>query len=284
MADQARPKIQSNAHEVGTRQDHPAQRHIAFQRGPGESISFAQTIDIPVAEGLHLQAMSRTTLVNLSATAAGSLLLLTTGCASPDTGGNQLGRESPPSQERVSGCSTSDRKDEFVLDPGTKSGVSAPLYDNAKLPPTIQVDANRHKILATRIGVGVQVYDHDSANGKWTVREPQANLYDSETGLQQGIHFAGPFWTDTDGSRVKAKASGEADSPTDGQTNVKWLKLEAVESFGGDKDVLRQVTFIQRILTKGGQPPSTQELAEGCDTVSVPYTALYVFWGPKERN
>lgn len=67
--------------------------------------------------------------------------------------------------------------------------------------------------MTTRIGVGVQVYDHDSTNGRWTLREPQANLYDGETGVQHGIHFAGPFWTDIDGSRVKAKASGEADAP-----------------------------------------------------------------------
>ncbi|MGH3801397.1 MAG: DUF3455 domain-containing protein, partial [Pseudonocardiaceae bacterium] len=90
-------------------------------------------------------------------------------------------------------------------------------------------------------------------------------------------------WTDTDGSRVKAKASGETEAPIDSARNIKWLRLEAVEKFGRDNDVLSQVTFIQRVLTDGGQPPSTWEPIKGCDTLSVPYTTLYVFWGQQEQ-
>ncbi|MGQ0718499.1 MAG: DUF3455 domain-containing protein [Pseudonocardiales bacterium] len=138
-------------------------------------------------------------------------------------------------------------------------------------------------MLATRIGVGVQVYDQDSANATWAFREPQANLYDIETGFQHGIHFAGPSWTDTDGSRVKAKASGEAEAPIDSARNIKWLRLEVAEKFGSNNDVFGQVTFIQRVRTAGGEPPSKWEPVKGCDTLSVPYTALYVFWGQQEQ-
>ncbi|MGH3788717.1 MAG: DUF3455 domain-containing protein [Pseudonocardiaceae bacterium] len=183
----------------------------------------------------------------------------------------------------MDGCNTSRKQDVFVLDAATKARAAAQLFDNAKLPPAIQVDPNRHRLLATRIGVGVQVYDHDSTNNTWMVREPQANLYDGQTGVQHGVHFVGPFWTDVDGSRVKAKVSGESDAPTDSARNVKWLRLEAVENFGSNSDVFREVTFVQRVLTHGGQPPSTREPTEGCDTVSVPYTALYVFWGLQEQ-
>lgn len=216
---------------------------------------------------------------------AGGLLILTAGCAGPEANRNAADSqpESRQSQRQAVGCTASEKKEAFVLDPATKAGSAATLFDNAKLPPSIQVDTTRHKLLATRIGVGVQVYDHDSTSDTWKGREPQANLYDGETGVQQGVHFAGPFWTDIDGSRVKGKTSGEADAPTDSQRDVKWLRLDAVETFGSTNDVLRRVTFIQRVLTQGGQPPSKREPLEGCDTVSVPYTSLYVFWGQQEQ-
>lgn len=228
--------------------------------------------------------MRHTILVKVFAATAGGLLLLAPGCTGLPPNKNPPGQTGPvvdqPGSAQDGGCNTSDKKDPFALNPATKPG---PLLDNEKLPPVIQVDANRNRVLATRIGVGVQVYDQDSANSKWTFREPQANLYDVETGVQHGIHFAGPYWTDTDGSRVKAKVSGEADAPTDSGRNIKWLRLETVEKFGSNNDVFGQVTFIQRVLTDGGQPPSKWEPTKGCDTLSVPYTTLYVFWGQKEQ-
>lgn len=234
--------------------------------------------------------MRRTISVKLFAATAGGLLLLVPGSIGLQPNKNPPGQtrnlvvrqpESIQDQEQLGSCSTSDKKDPFALNPATKPGSYDPLLDNEKLPPAIQVDANRNRVLATRIGAGVQVYDQDSANSKWAFREPQANLYDVETGVQHGIHFAGPYWTDTDGSRVKAKTSGEADAPTDSKRNIKWLRLETVEKFGSSNDILSQVTFIQRVLTDGGQPPSTWEPTKGCDTVSVPYTTLYIFWAQK---
>ncbi|MGH3777501.1 MAG: DUF3455 domain-containing protein [Pseudonocardiaceae bacterium] len=228
--------------------------------------------------------MRRAISVKLFAAAAGGLLLLTSGCTSPQPNKNAPGQAGNVDvDQQVDGCNTSDKKDPFALDQATKPGPFDPLPENEKLPPAIQVDANSSRLLATRVGVGVQIYDQDSANSTWALREPQANLYDIETGVQHGIHFAGPYWTDTDGSRVKAKASGETEAPIDSARNIKWLRLEAVEKFGRDNDVLSQVTFIQRVLTDGGQPPPKGEPVNGCDTVSVPYTALYVFWGPKEQ-
>ncbi len=222
--------------------------------------------------------MRRTISVKLFAAAAGGLLLLALGCTGPVDQ-----PESIQDQEQPGGCNTSDQKDPFALSSATKPGSFDPLSENGKLPPAIQVDTNRNKLLATRIGVGVQVYDQDSANSRWAFREPQANLYDIETGAQHGIHFAGPYWTDSDGSRVKATASGETGAPIESERNIKWLRLEAVERFGSNNDVFGQVTFIQRVLTDGGQPPSKWEPTKDCDTLSVPYTALYVFWGRKEQ-
>lgn len=236
--------------------------------------------------------MHRTIFVKLFAATAGGLLLLAPGCTGaqpnknpPGQDGNSVVDQSGSTQDQklVDSCNTSDKKDLFALNPATKPGAYDPLSRNEMLPPAIQVDANQNRVLATRIGVGVQVYDQDSANSKWAFREPQANLYDIETGVQHGIHFAGPYWTDSDGSRVKAKAAGETDAPSDSGRNIKWLRLETVEKLGTNNDVLSQVTFIQRVVTDGGQPPLTWEPTEGCDTLSVPYTTLYVFWGKKEQ-
>ncbi|MGH3974408.1 MAG: DUF3455 domain-containing protein [Pseudonocardiaceae bacterium] len=229
--------------------------------------------------------MGRTMLVKILAVAAGGLLLFVAGCTGeqPDQAG-RLPVDQPESiHNRVDGCNASDGRDPFALNPAAIPNASDPPFSNDKLPSAIQVDENHHRLLASRIGVGVQVYDHDPASGKWTFREPQANLYDIGTGVQHGVHFAGPYWTDVDGSRVKAKVSGETNAPIDSERNIKWLRLEAVEKFGSNDDVLSQVTFIQRVLTLGGQPPSTQQPTEGCATLSVPYTALYLFWGSKPQ-
>ncbi|MGH3754112.1 MAG: DUF3455 domain-containing protein [Pseudonocardiaceae bacterium] len=234
--------------------------------------------------------MRRTISARIFAAAAGGLLLLTPGSTGLQPNKNPPGQtrnlvarqpESIQAQEQLGSCGTPGKGDPFALNPAAKPGPYDPLLDNEKLPPAIQVDANRNRVLATRIGAGVQVYDQDSVNSKWAFREPQANLYDAATGVQLGIHFAGPYWTDTDGSRVKAKASGEADAPTDSKRDIKWLRLEPVEKFGSSNDILSQVTFIQRVRTDGGQPSSAWEPAKGCDTLSVPYTTLYVFWAQK---
>jgi hypothetical protein len=72
------------------------------------------------------------------------------------------------------------------------------------------------------------------------------------------------------------------DAPVDPARNVKWVRLEAAERFGSAKTLFAHVTFIQRVFTYGGQAPANLTPADG-DTVSVRYTALYVFWAGKER-
>ena len=48
-------------------------------------------------------------------------------------------------------------------------------------------------------GVGDQIYTCDGAS--WTLLKPDARLLD-ESGKQVGLHFAGPTWQWSDGSRV----------------------------------------------------------------------------------
>ncbi len=54
------------------------------------------------------------------------------------------------------------------------------------------------------------------------------------------------------------------------------VETGSCRELGGDNDVFHQVTFIQRVLTHGARRHRRVSRPKGCDTVSVPYTALYV--------
>jgi hypothetical protein len=172
----------------------------------------------------------------------------------------------------------------FVLTLLTTPGSAARRIENSELPAAIQVDETKHREVARRLGAGVQVYDRDPDTGAFRFREPQADLYDLKTLTQQGVHFVGPEpktaqWADADGSRVvvrvdsPASAAVDAPPPADPTKDLKWLKVEAFQTFG--TGVFSEVTFIQRVLTYGGQPPPS---GDNHPTVSLPYTALYIFW------
>ena len=147
---------------------------------------------------------------------------------------------------------------------------SGGVTPNAKLPTTIQVDETKFKIVATLRGVGKQIYD--CSGGTATFREPAAGLF-SLRGAPAGIHGKGPFWTNFDGSRVDGSGALSAPSP-DPAKNVAWLRLNAASTGTG---AFSNVQFIQRIDTRGGQPPAPC----GAPTVAVDYTANYLFWAPK---
>jgi hypothetical protein len=126
---------------------------------------------------------------------------------------------------------------------------------------------------------GDQVYTckADGAQFSWTLKEPDAQLFDKD-GKPFGKHFAGPSWEATDGSRITGKAAANAPSPD--ADSIPWLLVKIVSHSGAG--VLVPVTSLQRINTKGGKAP-----ASGCDAthvgqeIRVPYSADYVFFAPK---
>jgi len=118
---------------------------------------------------------------------------------------------------------------------------------------------------------GDQIYTCDGA--KWAFTAPDAKLFD-QGGNQIGTHFAGPTWKSADGSLVRARAVGNA---TPDPESIPWLLLTATDHEGAG--VMKNITSIQRLNTKGGKAPET-----GCDTAhqgvkkGVPYTADYYFF------
>ncbi|MFZ0760577.1 MAG: DUF3455 domain-containing protein [Candidatus Sulfotelmatobacter sp.] len=146
------------------------------------------------------------------------------------------------------------------------------------VPDSIQAPAGEEVVLYTHAS-GSQIYTcKASADGKysWTLKAPDAELHDRKDKVI-GQHFAGPTWKLKDGSEVTGKAVAHVDS-LDGES-VPWLLVKVVSHAG--KGLLADVTTVQRVHTRGGQPP-----VGGCDAAHKDaetrssYTADYYFYAP----
>lgn len=123
---------------------------------------------------------------------------------------------------------------------------------------------------------GDQIYSCDGVN--WTLTAPDAKLYDDHRS-QVGSHFAGPMWQWLDGSRVRGRVVA---SSTPDAASIPWLLLSATDHTGDG--VLKDVSSIQRLNTKGGKAPSS-----GCGaankgaTARSHYTADYYFYAAENN-
>jgi len=121
---------------------------------------------------------------------------------------------------------------------------------------------------------GQQIYVCDGS--KWILNGPDATLFD-QAGQKVGSHFAGPTWRWSDGSQVTGKPIANATLDPD---SIPWLLLTATGHAGDG--VMKNVSSIQRLQTKGGKAP-----ANGCgasrkgEQARVPYTADYYFYVPR---
>jgi Protein of unknown function (DUF3455) len=156
------------------------------------------------------------------------------------------------------------------------TGQNVPRPD---VPDTIKAPAGEQVVLQVH-ATGSQIYVCKAGgDGKfaWTLKAPEAELHDQQ-GVVVGHHYAGPAWKLNDGSEVTGKAVGRVDSPD--ADSIPWL-LVSVTGHSGD-GALSRVTSIQRVHTKGGQPP-----AAGCDEskqnseAKSSYAADYYFYAVK---
>src|SRR4029077_4617085 len=96
-------------------------------------------------------------------------------------------------------------------------------------------------------GDHVYTYKSDAAQFTWTLKAPDAQLFDKD-GKPFGKHFAGPSWAARGGGRVSGKAVANAPSPD--ADSIPWLLVNILSHDGSG--VLSSATTIQRLNTKGG--------------------------------
>ncbi|MCX4410552.1 DUF3455 domain-containing protein [Streptomyces sp. NPDC059837] len=157
---------------------------------------------------------------------------------------------------------------------GATSGQAAASQPaRVDAPAALKVpDGNR--LTGVFSAAGVQTYTC-GANGAWTLLEPAATLWakNDRSHRPVALHSRGPVWVSTvDGSAVNGAAV--ANSPKTGTIPELLLKSTATRGTG----VFADVSYIQRLNTRGGVAPATA--CTGTDQVSVPYSATYAFYKP----
>ena len=165
--------------------------------------------------------------------------------------------------------------------------TSSPAYHIAEsekltLPATIDFPANAsgHTRVATYYAQGVQKYVSQIKYGgspviyEWVLNGPQAELYDANN-RKVGTHGFGPYWQIFSTDSIFAQASNPPRVISVDSTSIPWLLL--VPKNGRIvTGIFANVSYIQRIATKGGKAPATAPTS-ATETVDVPYTAIYRF-------
>ncbi|MFM9951358.1 MAG: DUF3455 domain-containing protein [Saprospiraceae bacterium] len=175
---------------------------------------------------------------------------------------------------------TAETPEATTLQPAEGNAVVASIVP--EIPEAIKVLAE-DVLVFTVYAEGVQIYEcqtNEKGQLEWKFLGPEAELRD-EKGNPIGTHGSGPFWElAADGSKVVGDPKMVKKDGVERADDIPWLLLENVKSNG--YGVLRGVTKIHRVSTKGGKAP-----ADGCDkanagkVVRVPYTATYYFYAGK---
>lgn len=113
----------------------------------------------------------------------------------------------------------------------------------------------------------------------WVFVEPAATLFaNSRYQGEVGTHYVGPTWESNSGSKVVgARVPGTGCSPD--SSAIPWLLLKKVTTEG--PGIFNAVTYIQRVNTTGGTPPTAPGSFIG-EVTEVPYTAEYYFYRARD--
>jgi hypothetical protein len=174
------------------------------------------------------------------------------------------------------------------------------------LPPGLAPVPAGNKLFLGTHAVGTQNYvcRPSGAGVAYALFTPEATLF-GEDGGQIITHYFSPnldltrpdpntdpkivadgairaTWQHRDTSIVWAKVHSPGGSVTVDSKSVAWLLLDAVGTQKGPNagDTLAKTTFVQRLNTHGGLPPSTgcSSLADIGNEAFMPYTADYFFY------
>ncbi len=149
-------------------------------------------------------------------------------------------------------------------------------FSQDTLPMAIGVPPG-HKVVLETTATGLLNYECRATPPgpfAWVLVSPQANLLD-RTG-KDVVAYSGPpaKWTHIDGSSIVGTQIAVA---SNGEYNLPMQLARAEPSMG--MGALQNVSFIQRIKTKGGvEKTKTCSISNSGEKVTLPYQADYIFW------
>jgi Protein of unknown function (DUF3455) len=148
-----------------------------------------------------------------------------------------------------------------------------PLPNSALQDP----DGQRVQFQFRTLPNSVQIYTCKQTNQgfTWSGPDPDAILTNQDKTMAVH-HYKGPTWEATDGSIVKSDGAQAKHFLPDGKNAVHWLELPA----RNPAKQFANVTFIHRIDTSGGLPPSNKpcDALHAGDQERVSYSATYLFY------
>jgi len=180
-------------------------------------------------------------------------------------------------------CASAGANGAEPVDDSTPIGLqSERLKPSPPLPsPNLAVpDDSRLAFSYEAVGVQIYVCQATTSGYAWTFQAPEAKLTDPH-GRVVVKHYAGPTWESvSDHSKVVAKKVAEFSAHADA---IPELLLQVTAHDG--KGTMADVSYIQRLATKGGLPPTAD-----CDsghigaTARADYTATYAFSRPRNHR
>lgn len=161
------------------------------------------------------------------------------------------------------------------------AACTTPQLQLTSTVPLALQPADASTAIVTLAAKGVQIYEcrpkkdqPDAA--EWAFVAPEAELFDAQ-GRRVGKHYAGPSWEADDGSKLVGSVKAKADAVN--PDSIPWLLL-SVRSVGTE-GTFSKATYIQRINTLGGQPPSAGACTQATlgKVERIGYTADYRLLG-----
>jgi len=124
---------------------------------------------------------------------------------------------------------------------------------------------------------GVQIFRCERTGDafEWRFRQPEADLFDAQ-GQSVGRHGANFSFEHRDGSRLLGTVVAHEKSAS--ADTLPWLLLSA-KSFG--KGAFGDVSYVQRVNTKGGMPPPGCSTGQAGRLLRVDFSADFVFYRPR---
>jgi hypothetical protein len=192
-------------------------------------------------------------------------------------------------KEQVDENAAMDQKNATVLSAALSGNTKSPsaqiaASEKLEIPVPIELPANLpegNTRVATFYAEGVQKYKAREKAGsnpvsyEWVFVAPQADLYDASN-AKIGTHSAGPNWQLSPKDSIFAQHFTPAKTaPSPDPESIDWLLLMP-KTGTTPTGIFANVSYIQRIATKGGKAPLLPP-AGANETVDVKYRAVYRF-------